>query len=210
MAAIQMVAASPTRPRVVVRLLQTLQPPPPTLVDHFVTKNGINEPSVKTNSLPDCYRRNMGGPFFMGLALARTAHTGIGRRSLTICGRMSMRHSSSSRPLTPARKRLPAANGPLTSTLLELASRRPPARMPFALLNIFFTSAPPTNVRWRLHVANASLTRRLLVADAPLRHGRRWPPEHQTSRRLQREATLARMQHDQECCVRALQAEEQR
>ena len=32
----------------------------------------------------------------------------------------------------------------------------------------------------------------------------------QTSRRLQREATLTRMQHEQECCARALQAEEQR
>jgi hypothetical protein len=31
----------------------------------------------------------------------------------------------------------------------------------------------------------------------------------QTSRRLQREATLARMQHEQECCTRALQAKEQ-
>jgi hypothetical protein len=108
----------------------------------------------------------------MGLVLAQTAHTGIGRRSSTICGRMSMRHSSSSRPLAPARKRLPAANGSLTSTPLVLANRRPPIRRPFALLNIFFTSAPPTNVRWRLHVANASSTRRLLVTDAPLRHGR--------------------------------------
>jgi len=32
----------------------------------------------------------------------------------------------------------------------------------------------------------------------------------QTSRRLQHEAALARMQHEQECCARALQAEEQR
>ena len=63
--------------------------------------------------------------------------------------------------------------------------------------------------------------RRLLVSDAPLRHGRRRPPKSSSygsaadaslpgSRRLQREAALARMQHEQECCARALQAEEHR
>jgi hypothetical protein len=62
-----------------------------------------------------------------------------------------------------------------------------------------------TNIRWRLHVANASSTRRLLVTDAPLRQ-----LACQTSRRLQLEAALARMQHEQECCARALQAPEQR
>ena len=46
-----------------------------------------------------------------------------------------------------------------------------------AALNVFFASAPPSNVRGRLHVANASLTSSLLVADASLRHGRRRPPE---------------------------------
>jgi hypothetical protein len=55
-----------------------------------------------------------------------------------------------------------------------------PARRPLAQLSVFFTSVP-TSVFFtrigRLHVTNASLTRRLLVADAPLRHSRRWPLE---------------------------------
>ena len=42
-------------------------------------------------------------------------------------------------------------------------SRRPPARKPLAQLNAFFTNAPTTNVRWRLHVDNVSLTRKLLA-----------------------------------------------
>jgi hypothetical protein len=109
---------------------------------------------------------DMGGPFFMGLALAHTVPTGIGRHPSTICEWTSMRHSSSSSPLVPARKRLPAANGSSLSTPLVLASRRPPARRPLAQPNVFFTSAPPSNVRGRLHVANASLTRRLLVSVA--------------------------------------------
>ena len=41
----------------------------------------------------------------------------------------------------PARKRLPPANGSSTNTPLVLASRRPPARMLLAQLNVFFTSA---------------------------------------------------------------------
>ncbi len=94
-----------------------------------------------------------------------------------ICGGMSTRHSSSSRPLAPARKRLPAANGSSTSTPLVLASRRSPARRPLVQLNVFFMSAPPSNVRGGLHIANASLTMRLLVSDAPLRHSRRRPPK---------------------------------
>jgi len=55
--------------------------------------------------------------------------------------------------------------------------RRLPARRPLTQLNVFFTSAPPSNVRGRLHVVNASLTSSLLVADASLRHGRQRPPE---------------------------------
>jgi len=151
------------------------------LVDRFAMKNaGINEPFAKTNKLPDCCRRgHLEGPFFMGLALARTAPTWIGRRPSMICGQTSTRHSSLSRPLAPARKRLPTANGSSTSTLFVQASRRrPPARRPLAQLNVFFTSAPPSNdVRGRLHVVNASLTSSLLVADASLRHGRQRPPE---------------------------------
>ena len=152
--------------------------PRPMLVDHFAMKNGINKPSVKTNRLPDCCRRgHLEGPLFMGLALKWNAPTGIGRRPSTICGRTSTRHSLLSRPLTPARKRLPAAIGSLTSTPLVHASRRP-TRRPLAQLNIFFTSAPPSNFRGRLHVANASLMKSLLVADAPLSHGRQRLPEY--------------------------------
>jgi hypothetical protein len=70
------------------------------------------------------------------------------------------------------------ANGSSTSTPLVLASRRPPDRRPLAQLNVLFKSVPPSNVsRGRLHIANASVTRRLLVSDMPLRHGRRRPPE---------------------------------
>jgi hypothetical protein len=103
------------------------------LVDRFVSKDGFNEPSAKTNRLLDCCRRrNLGGPFFLGLALARNASTGIGRRPSTICGRTSTRHSSLSRPLAPARRRMPAAKSsstrkPLVPTrrrLLALARRR--------------------------------------------------------------------------------------
>ena len=75
-------------------------------------------------------------------------------------------------------KSIAIANGSSTSTPLVLASRRPPTRRPLAQLNVLFKSASPSNVsRGRLHIANASLTRRLLVSDAPLRHGRRRPPE---------------------------------
>jgi hypothetical protein len=47
--------------------------------------------------------------------------------------------------------RLPTTNGTSTSTPLVLASRRLLARRPLAQLNVFFTSAPPSNVRGRLH-----------------------------------------------------------
>jgi hypothetical protein len=95
------------------------------LVDRFMSKDGFNEPSVKTNRLLDCCRRrNLGGPFFLGLALARNAPTGIGRRPSTICGRTSMRHSSLSRPLAPARRRMPAAKSSLTRKPLVPARRR--------------------------------------------------------------------------------------
>jgi hypothetical protein len=144
-------------------------------------KIGINEPSAKTNRLPDCCRwRHWGGPFFLALALARTTRTGIGRRPLTKCGRMSTIASVSSRrnePLALARKRLPTANGSLMRTLFVHASRRPPARRPLAQPNVFFTSTLPSNVRGRLHVANATLTSSLLVANASLRHGRWRPPK---------------------------------
>jgi len=135
--------------------------PRPTLVDRFATKNDINEPSVKTNRQPDCcHRGHLEGPFFMGLALEWNATTGIKRRLSTICGRTSTRHSLSSRPLAPTRKRVPAAIGSSTSMPLVHASRRP-TRRPLAQLNVFFTSAPPSNVRGRLHVANASFMRSL-------------------------------------------------
>jgi len=94
----------------------------------------------------------------MGLALVRITHTGIGRPPSTICGRTSMRYSSSP---------------------LVLASGRPPARRPLAQLTAFFTSRPIPPARKRLHVAkaNTTLTRRLLIADAPFRHVGWWPPE---------------------------------
>ena len=100
----------------------------PTLVGRFATKNaGINEPFAKTNRLPDCCcRGHPEGPFFMGLVLTRTTPTWIGRQPLMICGRTSTRHSSLSRPLAPARKRLPTANGSTTSTLFVHSSRRRP------------------------------------------------------------------------------------
>jgi hypothetical protein len=130
------------------------------LVDRFVKKDGFNEPSAKTNRLLDCCRRrNLGGPFVLELALARNAPTGIGRRPSTICGRTSTIASVSSRnrPLALARRWMPAANSsstrkplvPARRLLLALAGRR-------LLLAL---------ARRRLHVANA-----------PLKHARRLPP----------------------------------
>ena len=92
--------------------------PRPTLVNRFAMKNaGINEPFAKTNRLPDCCRRgHPEGPFFVGLALARNAPTGNGRQPSTICA------GTSTRPLAPARKRLPAAIGSSMNTPLVLAA----------------------------------------------------------------------------------------
>ena len=84
-------------------------------------------------------------PFFMGLALAQTAHTGIGRGPSTNCGRTSTITSVSSRnrPLGLARWRMPAAKSLLTRKPLV-----PARRLLLALLAL---------ARRRLHVANAPL-----------------------------------------------------
>jgi hypothetical protein len=135
-----MVASSPTRPQVVARLLRMLQPPG----QRWLTASQRRMASTSHPRRPTgCrIRGHLEGPFFLGLALARNAPTGIGRRPSTIYGRTNTRPSSSSRPLARARKSLPAANGSSTSTPFVHASRRPPARRPLAQLNVFFTSEP--------------------------------------------------------------------
>jgi hypothetical protein len=97
------------------------------LVDRFASKIGINEPSTKTNRLPDCCGRgHVGGPFFMGVTLARSVRTRIGRGPLTTCGRTNTIASSRNRPPALARRRLLAAHSSSTSKTLV------PARWPAA------------------------------------------------------------------------------
>ncbi len=113
--------------------------PWPMLVVPFATRNGSNEHFVKTNRLPACCLQNCpGGPFFLGLAPMWNAPMRIGSGRPTNCGS--------------------------TSTT---ASRWQPA-------NAFLTSVPHTNATRppvvngfsmrRLHIVNAFLMERLLIA----------------------------------------------
>jgi hypothetical protein len=152
------------------------------MVARLHTKNGFNEPCAKTNRLPDCCRCNMGGPFFMGLALTRTAPTGIRRRLSTIYGRTSTRHSSLSRPLALTRRRLLLALA-RRRLLLALARRRLPAAKSSSTSTKSSSTSTPLVPARRLLLALAMrrlllalARRRLHVANAPLKHARRLPP----------------------------------
>jgi hypothetical protein len=141
--------------------------PWPPLVVPFATKNGINKPFAKTNRpLGYCLRTHQGGPFYKGLALARTVPTGIGSGLLIPCGRTS----------TIASRQRPA-NAISTSKLLTKNRR-------LLTANASSMSVPPTNARrlpaGRLHIVNAFLTRRPLVTlwpNALLLHARWQQPK---------------------------------
>jgi hypothetical protein len=153
------------------------------LVDRFMSKDGFNEPSAKTNRLLDgCRRRNSGGPF-------------IGRGPSTNCGRKSTIASVSSRnrPLVLARRRMPAAKSSLTRKplvparrlllvlarrrlLLALARRRLPAAKSSSTSKPFMPARRLLLALARRRLLLALARRRLHVANAPLKHARRLPP----------------------------------
>ncbi len=123
--------------------------PRPMLVVPFVTKNGFNEPLVKTNRLLGyCLRTHTGGPSFLGFAPAQNAPTWIGSGRSTPCGKMSA-ITSRRQPTNAISTRKPLVNG-----------RRP------IVTNNSLMSVPPTNAR-RPSIVNGFSTRRLHVALWP-------------------------------------------
>ncbi len=131
------------------------------LVVPFAMRNGSNEHFAKTSRPPAyCLQNCPGGPFLLELAPAWNAPTRIGSEQLTNCGSTSATASRQQRP----------ANALSMSKLLA-NNKRP------LIANASSKSVPPTNARRlptrRLHIVNALLTRRLLVAlwpDAMLLH----------------------------------------
>ncbi len=159
------------------------------LVVPFATRNGSNKHFAKINRPPACCLQNHpGGPFFLGLAPARNVLTRIGSGRLTNCGSTSATASRRqpanaflmSVPPTNARRlparRLLAPLNPYFTSVPPMNARRPPARRLLTPLKAFLTYKLPSNAR-RLCVANASSTRRPLVANALPTHDRWRQPE---------------------------------
>jgi hypothetical protein len=135
------------------------------LVIPFAMRNGSNEHFAKTNRLPACCLQNcLGGPFILGLAPAWNAPTRIGSGQSTNCGSTSAT-ASRQQPTKAFLTSMPPTN-----------TRRPLARRLLTPLNAFLTNELPSNAR-RLCIANASSTRRPLVANALPMHDRWWQPE---------------------------------
>jgi hypothetical protein len=159
------------------------------LVVPFAMRNGSNEHFAKTNRPPACcLQKRPGGPFFLGLVPAQNAPTRIGSGRSTNCGSTSATASrrqpanaflTSALPTNarrlPARRLLAPLNAYFTS-VPPTNNSRPPARRLLAPLKAFLTYELPLNAR-RLCVANASSTRRPLVANALPTHDRRRQPE---------------------------------
>ncbi len=141
-----------------------------------------------TGRRPAASKNRPGGPFFLGLAPARNAPTRIGSGQSTNSGSTSATASRQqpanaflmSMPPTNARRptarRLLAPLNTYFTSVLPTNTRRPPARRLLAPLKAFLTYELPLNAR-RLCIANASSTRRLLVANALPTHNRRRQPE---------------------------------
>ncbi len=135
------------------------------LVVPFTMRNDSNKHFAKANRPPACCLQNcLGGPFFLGLAPARNSPTRIGSGWSTNCGSTSATAS-----------RQQPANAFLTSVLPRNA-RRPPTRRLLEPLNSFLMNELPSKAR-RLCVANASSTRRPLVANVLPTHDRCRQPE---------------------------------
>jgi len=199
------------------------------MVDRFAMKNaGIDKPFAKTNRLPYCCcRRHPEGPFFVGLALARTAPTdwkaAINDLWADEYEALLIEQAARARQEEAAHRQRLLDEHAVRARQQEEAARQEAARAAQHLLHertALEQRQGEAARRQRLldeqsarrqRVAQARQTAAARVIFLWLRRRRLFARlARQTSRRLQHEVALARMQHEQECCMRAMQVMEQR